>query len=203
MKNKPVIKVDVWEMWKILIQADESYLFAKYLTKPKTESERIYVNTNAHFRFIRDSMWKICLIELYKLYSSDYYSINKLNSRIRKKFYNINIDVKVLDTISGEVKKNRQVIERLLKIRNKRLAHSDPGEFTIDELTIKEVESLIDSTKAVIFSVYTTYLDSHPIFESIVFKSRPFNYINKLIEADRKYEESILESFKNRGKNIV
>lgn len=61
------LKNDIWAIWKILLSCKENFLYSRYLHKPDTEEEKKYLDNSIHFRFLRHSLWRLCIIDLTKL----------------------------------------------------------------------------------------------------------------------------------------
>ena len=87
MDKKVEIKNDIWNIWQILITAKDSFQYSFYLHKPDTEEEQDYLNHSPDFIFIRHILWRMCIIELSKLFSNSkdrdrfniFHFIKKLN----------------------------------------------------------------------------------------------------------------------------
>jgi hypothetical protein len=196
--TKDSLKRDIDIMWNIYQDAYESFCIAKYLTKPDTKEELVFVNRSLHFKWITESLWKVCVIDLFKLYNhQEYFSIHKLRNRIKQSNYPEYSEKGVLELIKTKLKHNKEVIKQINTIRNKRLAHRDENQPEID-IKIKDVEELFKSTEDILQSLYSSYFQTHFMFRSVVFGARPFDHIKNIIaylKIRKEEDEKLLSNF--------
>jgi hypothetical protein len=180
---------DVCEMWGILNEAKENFLFFKYLTIPKSEEEKQFINNSLHFSFIRKTLLRMCIVDIFKLYNAnDYYSILNFTQRARQNVYYQISDIEILSEVFVETRKCRRIIQNIVSIRNKSLAHKDPKFiYTKFKFEVDEMEQLLNSTEKILYGVFTKCLDTTPVFRSIFFDSAPFDHISKLVLLNKLY----------------
>ena len=198
------LKSDIWAIWKILLNCKENFLYSKYLHKPDTKEEAEYLHNSMHFKFLRHSLWRLCIIEL-----------NKLLSKSDKDFYNLWIFIKNLenniyqghnvpaDTITewrNIVSSKKNIIKKILLLRNKLYAHTDKDvdKLTID-ITFDEVNELIVIVEKVIRGIYIHSFDSDILTETPLFERGRFDII-KILAKEKSDRINAIRNWGNQKK---
>lgn len=195
------LKSDIWSIWKILINCKENFLYSRYLHKPDTETEAEYLNYSQHFKFLRHSLWRLCIIELHKLLSKsdkDVYNLRTFLNNLKNNIYKgHNVPVETITEWRNTLLSKKSTIKKILLLRNKLYAHTDKDvdKLSVD-ITFEEVHDLIYIIEKVIRGIYIYSFDSDILTETPVFERGRFDIIKIL--AKEKSER--IDAIRNWGK---
>jgi hypothetical protein len=190
----------VWAIWQIFIVCNECYDYAHYFHEPNTTKEIIYIERSKDFRFFRQILWQMTIIELSKLFCSssqrDRYNLFHLINRLEKNAYygKLSFDTQTLSKWKIILNKNQGLIENILILRDKFYAHSDPQneKYSGRIITFKEIKGLLLFVEEVIKEIYHQIFHSEAHIDNLFFDKNNFDLINLLIgEKSRKIDELI------------
>ncbi|WP_127020510.1 hypothetical protein [Flagellimonas beolgyonensis] len=190
MGKKAEIKKEIWEIWKIAINAKRPLKYSIYLHKPETPAEADYIRYSQDFQFIRHSLWRLAVIELSKLFNSkqslDKFNIFHFIKKLENDGYYRSLKIKEskIDEWKKMLSDNDDVIKIVLKLRNKVYAHSDGPEVIsdLDTPTFEQTEKLIDIIENVIQEIYFSIFNSFANVESPDIDLNPSSIIKTLAQ---------------------
>lgn len=200
MGKKEEIKGNIWEIWKISINAKRFLKYSFYLHKPDTEEELEYLRTSRDFQFIAHALWRNAVIELSKLFNDsknrDKFNIFHFIKKLEKNghFRGFEIAQTKIDNWYKQIEESRETIDLITELRDKVYAHTD-GSIEIkglDAPTFEQTEKLIDIIESVIKEIYSSVFDSHAMVDSPNLKLSPSKII-KVLAAERKTRISAIE----------
>jgi hypothetical protein len=201
MGKKEEIKGNIWEIWKISINAKRFLKYSLYLHKPDTEEEREYLRKSRDFQFIAHALWRNTVIELSKLFNDsknrDKFNIFHFIKKLEKNGYfrSFKITQTKIDYWHKQIEENRETIDLITGLRDKVYAHTDgPLEKSgLDTPTFEQTEKLIDIIENVIKEIYSSVFDSHASTESLNLELSPSKII-KVLAAEKKARLSDLKN---------
>ena len=207
MEEKSSLEKDIWEIWQILLSAKSAYQYCKYFYAPKTASEITFVRSSIHIQTIRESLLKIVIIELHKLFSNssnDHYNFQRLirnfdNNGIYKK---LNVPDTTLKKWRSLLKTHKGSVQKIKLLRNKLYAHTDRNKQGAQAiiLSFKDIEALIKLAELIIQDVHSIIFESDTIFDIPHFNADTFDMLKILAESEAKRRDEIKNAFlKNRG----
>ncbi len=192
MKNREELETKIFEMYKILFYAKESFLYAKYLYKPETSIEYEFIEESEQLRFIRYSIFRMLIIELAKLYSrgnSDDFCINKFLKYINSNEYWGLRSFRIVNSKWNQnLTEKANIIDQVYKLRNKNYAHSDLIKLNIaNGPSFEELWSLIELAEEIIRKSALELLGINLEIQALSTFKEPFNMIKILARenADR------------------
>lgn len=188
--KKAELKENILSIWEILTVSKESFEYAFYFHKPETEDESEYLNKSPDFKFIRQILWRMTIIELSKLFSSsknrDKFNLKHFINKLKKDEYfgDIGIVENRIENWEKILEENNVLIESILTLRDKIYAHRDPKkeDFKTIEITFQEIEILIKLSEEIIKEIYSVVFDSYAEITPVYFKRNRFNMIKVLAE---------------------
>ena len=200
MGKKAEIKDNIWEIWKIAINAKRFLKNSFYLHKPDSKEELEYLKNSRDFHFIGHSLWRLAVIELSKLFNNsktrDKFNISHFIKKLEKDGYYgvLGIDQSKIDYWRNQITNNHSVIEMIIDLRDKIYAHTDGPEAKskLDTPTFEQTENLIHIIENVIQEIYSNIFDSYANVESPDIDLNPSGII-KILAADKRAR---LEKFK-------
>ncbi|TDN80383.1 hypothetical protein DET49_13224 [Salegentibacter sp. 24] len=200
MSQKEEINNNIWEIWKISLNAKRFLKYSFYLHKPDTNEEFEYLKKSRDFKFIADALWRNCVIELSKLFYDSkkrdkfniFHFIKKLEKDVH--FRNFKISKTKIDFWYNQIEENRKTIDLITELRDKVYAHTDgPIErIGLDTPTFEQTEKLIDIIESVITEIYSSVFDSHAMMNSPNLELNPSKII-KILAAEKKARISDME----------
>jgi hypothetical protein len=199
------LKDEVWMMWQIFIVSNECFDYTFYLHKPDTKEEADYLAKSKDFHFIRQMLWRMTIIELSKLFSSsakrDKYNLFHLITKLKKNGYygNLSVSEETLSQWETKLNDKQELIEKILNLRDKLYAHTDPDKDNYVDLVIKftEIKELLLIIEDVIKELYRQVFDAGAHIDNLFFDRNQFHIIKILCEDEkRKINEIINRSNK-------
>ena len=206
MKLKEDLHEEISEIWNILIFIKENYAYSRYLHKPRTQEELEYINGSSDFQYFRHILWRMCIIDLSKLFSNKPNERFDLKHLLNKLKYSghyrmLQFDTKFIDKWEGEIELRGHTIKKILKLRDKVYAHSD-GKMIADTvvLNFEEIEPLINLVEDIIRQISSKVFETYTDIDYLYFNEKKFNMVsilakerenrlNKLFEEDRAFNE--------------
>lgn len=191
----------------IFIKANESFHFAKYFDTANNDSEKSIIKKPS-VRFIQNSLWKNCIIELDKIFgisgvNNDFSFIN-IFTCIRKNqstlFAEIS-DYNLLQKQWDELRKSRQpLIFQINTLRKKLYAHTDKGIenllFKID-ISYNEIEELLKETLSLIKEMYSLLFNTDYHYNPIFFRN--VNIVETLSKQQQLTREERINQLLNKS----
>lgn len=208
MDKKPGIENDISNIWEILIMAKECLCYSQYMHQPDTKAERNYIDKSTDFQFIRHILWRMCIIEVAKLFSKNagthHFNIFHFINKFKKSgeyFHYLN-DQETTKEWERRIEAMKDVIVDVLKLRNKIYAHTDAGKDLIKtDVSFADVERLLLIIEDVIREIYSSIFDTFADIDTIHFDKGRFKMIKILSYENERYnrmcEEEIYEISKN------
>lgn len=201
MGKKEEIKENIWEIWKISINAKRFLKYTYYLHKPDTDEEQEYLKTSRDFQFIAHALWRIAVIELSKLFNAsknrDKFNIFHFIKKLEKNghFRDFKITQAKIDDWYMQIEENRKTIDLITNLRDKVYAHTDgPAEKNgLYTPTFEQTEKLIAIIESVIKEIYSSIFDSHAMTDSPSLELDPSKII-KVLAAEKKSRLQVLEN---------
>lgn len=197
-KKKTELEENLSKIWDILIYAKDCYQYSFYLYKPETNEESVYLENSQDFKFICHIMWRMAIIEIAKLFSNsdkrDRYNLMHFISKLKNAghFGNIGIDFKKIENWEEIIILNENLIEEILRLRDKVYAHKDPNmeECIIKEISFEKIEILLNLVEDIIREIFITVFDSMVDFDSPNLSTSRINIIKILaVEKKQRLEE--------------
>ncbi|WP_421808683.1 hypothetical protein [Flagellimonas sp.] len=206
MGKKAEIKEEIWEIWKITLNAKRPLKYSFYLHKPETPEELDYIRFSKDFQFIRHSLWRLAVIELSKLFNSaksgDKFNIFRFINKLEKDGYYRSLKIKQskIDHWRKLLSDYDDIIKIVLELRNRVYAHTDGPEAIndLDTPTFEQTEKLIDIIENVIQEIYSSVFDSFVNVESPDIDLNPSGIIKTLAEEKKSRIERLQSLLKNK-----
>jgi hypothetical protein len=207
MDREKELRAETWAVWKILINAKECYFYSHYLHQPETELEKNYVSTSMDFRYMRDMMWRMSLIELSKLFSEsknrDRYNLLHFLSKLKNDghFGAIGIADSKREHWEQLIAAHNDIIGKVLTLRDKVYAHTDSETEILKQITLSfpDIQKLIGVAEEIIQGIYG-HFGEHADMEPVIFDKRRFNIL-KILANER--EDRIQALYKSIGSKAV
>jgi hypothetical protein len=183
--EKRDLKSDISTIWKTAFNCEENFLFSKYLYQPKTIEESDYLGHSKRFQFIRQSLWRLSIIELNKLISKsnkDFFNFLTFIDNLRKNHYKgYTVRSKTLMNWTMTLTAKKATILKLRRLRNKVFAHSDPIMDNLEYgITFKEVKDLIGTIVEIIKDIHIKLLGQDIFADSTIIEFEGFRMIKIL-----------------------
>lgn len=159
------LKNHVKEIFLINEKCRINFEITKYFNNPKTEEEFNFIKKSTFFRHVSGSMWRLCVIDLYKLYSfskNDKLSLRNLFNKLKNKQYlNHGINPQRIVIWEKLLLEKGSSIEKVRILRNKLYAHTEVN-FKVQEfeLYFAEVEGLMNVIDVIIKEIYEQSFNS-------------------------------------------
>ncbi|WP_312076490.1 hypothetical protein [Chryseobacterium sp.] len=160
--------------------ANESYLFSKYFNNGKNDSE-IRIIESPSIRFLKHSMWRICIIELDKVFKKSdnhhfsFYEITNIVKQGNFKIYNTNLNNDSLFLKwAKDLSKAKSTVAEINKLRNKVYAHTDRNKTALIEdinLDYSQIEELLEICLSMIKEMNLILLDRAYLENKIYFRN--------------------------------
>lgn len=161
------LKENISIVWDTLVKSKVNYDIVKYLNSPTTKEEFEIIKRSIFFTTTAYSLWKLCIIDLHKLFSNsrnDKISIKKLIENIETRDAKEHKITK--ETISKwniEITKNETSINTIKYLRDKLYAHSDLNVDKDKELYFNEVLQLLKVAETILMDINRISFDTHLI----------------------------------------
>lgn len=192
------LKSDIWQIWKILISCKDNYLYSRYLNIPDSQEELEYLNYSPHFRFLRHSLWRLCIIELHKILSksdNDFYNVWTFLKNLKANNYEQH-NVPSLNIVEWEkmLFSKKKTIRKITLLRNKLYAHTDADLEVLNfDITFDEVKELINIVEDVIQGIYYHSFNASIQKKTPFFERRGFDIINILVKERKMRREEMIK----------
>lgn len=204
--NEPAnkqIKDDAWGIIEIFLSARENFEIAKKLYKPNNEFENAYLNSSDHLKFIRQSLWRHCLIDVAKLINegkSDDYKLSKLINKLKKDgiYRHHQIDKSKIKAWENMLLVKHQAITNISLLRDSSLVHLDKDrKDKLKGITVsfEDVEYILNMAKDIVTHIYHIVLESGLDLAS-PFSSRPCTILSELTENRERKLAQMVENLK-------
>lgn len=165
----------------IFIKANESYLFARYFDTAHNESEQSVIKKPS-VRFIQNSLWKNCIIELDKMFgvsgAKNHYSFISIFTYINKNrntLFTDDSEYKILFQKWSDFRKDKELlICQINKLRKQLYAHTDPGKDQLlleIDISYSEIEDILQSAFSLIKEIKMVVFDADFRYEPIFFRN--------------------------------
>ncbi len=149
-------------MWHTIKKCKANYNAARYLNYPDNEEVLTFVIQSDFFYNVAYSLWKLCIIDLHKIYSrsnGDKISLDKLMKNLENKHYaNHKIPFSNINEWKDEIRSCDQSIKKVYLMRNKFYAHTDLNPVEVN-LYFLEVANLISLAEKILNSIITLSFD--------------------------------------------
>ncbi len=211
MNQKDELLEHITSICQILIEVMDNFAYTKYLHAPDTQKELDYILKSNDLVYIRHVMWRMCIVDLAKLYSksdNDKYRIEKLLSKLKPNghYRSLNFSEDKIQNWEHEIKNKEILIKTVNELRNKIYAHTDNNKDKLKhEISFCETESLILLIKVIILTIFNVIFDSEVEIETLVFDKSRFNMIKILAEENENRINRDTEEFLaicNKSKDI-
>ncbi|SHE95523.1 hypothetical protein [Chryseobacterium sp. OV279] len=186
----------------VLFLNNDNHKKANLINKEKISSD--------FFRFVEVNFFRITIIELFKLFSSnknDYYSFYSLGTRFNsgQKYDKLTISNDTLKSIRLLLKQSKNSIKKLMVLRNKVYAHSDQDfKNYIGIMDIKEINNLISISKTIFNNFYSETYKKEFFFDFPL--GTPLDNLEHLFEKiefySSNYESVMLQQYDQMNKAI-
>ncbi|MBD8082159.1 hypothetical protein [Chryseobacterium caseinilyticum] len=180
--------------------ANESYLFSKYFNSGKNDSE-IRIIESPSIRFLKHSMWRICIIELDKVFKKSdnhhfsFYEITNIVKQANLKTYHTNLDNNSLFLKwVKDLSKAKSTVTEINKLRNKLYAHTDRNKTALIEeinLDYSKIEELLEICLLLIKEMNLILLDRAYLENRIYFRNP------KIVESLANHSATTRKQLKN------
>lgn len=190
MTKKDELRQEIQIIWEILTLAKECYSYSNYIRNPETIQEIKYIAKSRDFRFMSHAFWRLCIIELSKLFSNNNdthkFNINKLISKLKSDghYRSLKFNQTAISLWEQKIKDNCNAIEIVQKLRNEVYSHKDRNSNLdyANDLTFKEVANLIQIVSEIVKSIYSECFDTDALVRTVYFHDGRFNIIKILAE---------------------
>lgn len=201
--KKEELRNEIDVITSIYLDAKHNFGYCYYLYKPKTSNETEYLLTDQDLQFIRNSLWRLTIIDLSKLFSkgkNDKFNLKRFINKLKRNNYfgDMNIDEIKVSGWESKISNEAPLIESILKLRDKVYAHTDSNVNLCHNIIIyfTQVEELFKLTENIISEINSTVFDEFTDFTSPLFNRDNFSLIKILAEAHRKRIEEITKHLK-------
>lgn len=138
-----------------------------------------------HFKFLRHSLWILCIIELNKLLSKsdkDYYNLWTFIKNLENNIYQgHNVPADTITEWRNTLFSKKNIIKKTLLLRNKLYAHTDKDVDKVSvDITFDDVNELILIVEKVIRGIYIHSFVSDILTETPLFERGRFGIIKIL-----------------------
>ncbi|WP_431608778.1 hypothetical protein [Chryseobacterium sp. 'Rf worker isolate 10'] len=198
---------------KIILNAKSSFDVVLFLNNDNHKKANLINHekiSNDFFRFVEVNFFRITIIELFKLFSSnknDYYSFYSLNTRFNsgQKYDKLTMSNDTRKSIRLLLKKSTKTIKKLMDLRNKVYAHSDQDfKNYIGIMNIKEINNLISISKTIFNNFYSEASKKEFFFDFPL--GTPIDSLDHLFEKiefyNVNYESLMLQQYDQMNKVI-
>jgi len=200
------LKDEVWEMWQIFIVSNECFDYTYYLHKPDTKEEVDYLRRSKDFRFIRNMLWRMTIIELSKLFSSsskrDKYNLFHLIQKLKKggQYGDISVQEETLEKWESKLQEHQELINRILKLRDKQYAHTDPNNDKSADLPIyyTDIKELLLIIEDVIKEIYHQVFKAEAHIANLFFDKGQFDIIKILCKEEKREIDDLIRRSNER-----
>ncbi len=200
MTNKEKeFKDEIETIWDILIYAKDNFEYCHYLYNTETKEEAEYIKHSNDFKFIREMLWRMAVIELAKFYSSSNNQKFRLKLFISKLkfdgyFGDMGIDPMIIASWESRIRQNKDTIDVLIDLRDKVYAHTDRKGISHpqDSIRFKDVNELLVLAEEIIKEIYLSVFDSEADLDSPLVNTKNINIIKVLA----KEKQNLLEKIK-------
>lgn len=200
MTNKEKeFKDEIEKIWDILIYAKDNFEYCHYLYNTETKEEAEYIKHSNDFKFIREMLWRMAVIELAKLYSSkknEHFRLDKFINKLKgdQYFGDMGIDKLKIAYWELQISQNKETIDVLIDLRDKLYAHTDRNGISNskDSIPFRDVNELIVLAKSIIQDIMETVFDTYADFDSPLVDTKNI----KIIKVLAKEKQNLLEKIK-------
>ena len=190
MTRKEELRKEIEKIWEILTYVKDCYSYSKYIRNPDTLKEKEYIAKSNDFKFMTHAFWRLTIIELAKLFSTNNethkYNLNKFIDKLKPDghYRNLKIDPSLVSRWSQKLIENSSSIQIVLQLRNEVYAHTDnyPNLDYANDITYEDVEDLIDVISDIVKTIYSVLFNSDALIRPISYRENSFNMIKILAE---------------------
>lgn len=195
-------KDEIEKIEKILATARTCFDYCHYLYNTKTEEEAEYIKLSDDFKFIREILWRMAIIELVKFYSSSNSHKFRLELFIRKLkcdgyFGDMGIDPRKIASWESRINQNKETIDVLIDLRDKLYAHTDRNGISHpkDSIPFKDVDNLFILAEDIIKEIYLSVFDSEVDLDSPLVDTKNIKIIKVLAKEKQNLFEKIVAEY--------
>jgi len=196
--NKNELEKELEKIWQILLQAKQCFYLSFYLYKPKTQDELDYLTSSIEFKLIRETMWKMGIIELGKLFiKSDNHKFNlhKFLNKLTKN--HVGLPQEQICKWRSKIDLEVDTVSMLQNLRDKLYAHTDREiNFSTESVTFEKFEGLFLIVEQIIKEIFETVFNGMAEIDCGMFDIERFNII-KILANERK---TMLQEYLNAAK---
>ncbi|RFS17100.1 hypothetical protein [Emticicia sp. C21] len=174
----------LYEIGYILIDAKANFQYCYFLNVPGSIEREQYLGNSYEFRFIRYNHWKMCIIDLSKLYDkkTDAFRLVRLFEEIKKSLDKgiLKFDYSFLDDWENKLNTYKDLIDKIKIRRDKFYAHTaqDREKYDfISKIEFEEIRKIIDFTEKIIKDIFHKVLDTEYLIRDLHFKKERFTKI--------------------------
>lgn len=169
--------------------------YSQYLHQPASVDEVKYIHESLDFLYFRHVLWRMCIIDLSKLYSynpqSNHFNLHSLLKKVKSGgVYNL-LYSNEPRVVSWEksIESHETAISRVNTLRNKVYAHTDRDFGSIKsgtlDLSFAEIQPLIDLAEEILVVLFSEVFGAHLDTENVYFDRERFNMIKILAQHEK------------------
>jgi hypothetical protein len=175
MAKKDLLKKDIETIYKIYADAKNCYVIANNFYVINEQSEIDYINRDEHLKFIRQVMWKMCIIEINKLVgknSNDKYRFETLINNLQPggHYGFLKLQANVISKWVKTIKEQEKIIANIYKLRNQAFAHTDndDSDLRFIQLKLNDIRNVLNIIEMVISDIFKNIFESGISFKNVV-----------------------------------